>query len=104
MPSPSHFATSLFFGAFSFLVASSSSSVLTSPLGICTYLTTLPLTNAFFRHPSCGYLSPFTTVTEESLRLRYWSQEWRVPVRIPSFFSSTATVLPIRVLKKEKNS
>ena len=40
-----------------------------------------------------------STRTPSSLTLRYWSTEWSVPVRETSFFSSTVTWRPVRVLK-----
>ena len=49
----------------------------------------------------CGKRSTSSTVMSASLMLRNWSTDWRVPVMVMSFLSSTRTVLPTRVLKKE---
>ena len=54
-------------------------------------------------HTNWGYLSVSTTLTLESFTFKYWSTETRVPVSTIPFFISTATSLPTRVLKNEKN-
>lgn len=56
------------------------------------------------QHTNWGYLSVSTTLTLESLTFKYWSTDTRVPVNTMPFFISTATSLPTRVLKKEKNN
>ena len=87
---------------FSLRHASCKSSVSTYSGGICMYRTTEPRTKQFCKVHNWGYRSGFTTLTLRSLTFKYWSTEWSVPVSTTSFFSSTATSFPTRVLKKEK--
>lgn len=49
----------------------------------------------------CGYFCSLTTCTLLSLIFKYWSTECNIPVMARSFFSSTVTSLPTKVLKYE---
>ncbi len=84
------------------LVASSNNCLSTDSTGSWTYRTTDPRMKILLTDNKWGKREGSRTSIFVNLIFKYWSTEWRIPLMARSFFNSTMTNLPIKLLKKEK--